>query len=117
VDYRLTTSHWWGRTGGVVGVPPPKKGRRQIERKMQHLKPGPPELRLEAEPPSGPFRRKPDRKQHDSEDRDDLAPKNLGRGHGTPPSEIVMKPLQLQVLFGRCRGRVRRSEKYLLQRS
>src|SRR6202034_4835683 len=61
------------------------EGRRKVEREMQQLEPGVAELGLEAEAPSRPLRRAPDRQQDDREDGDDLAPENLGGGHRRRP--------------------------------
>src|ERR1019366_785566 len=60
---------------GVIGVPPPEEGWREIHRHAtRQLEPGLPEFRLEAEPPRRPLRRGPDRQKHDQEYDDDLAP-------------------------------------------
>ena len=67
---------------GVVGEPPPEEGRRLVDRPAEQLEPGPAELRLEGEPPSRPFRRRPHEGEHDGADEEDLAPEDLGRVHG-----------------------------------
>src|SRR3546814_5009170 len=40
---------------------PPEEGRGMVDRQARQLEPGCPELRLEAEPPCGPLRRRPGR--------------------------------------------------------
>ncbi|QYU70876.1 acetyl-CoA carboxylase biotin carboxylase subunit [Leptolyngbya sp. 15MV] len=70
------------RRVGVVPVPPQEEGGRRVDRHA-----GPdihrlPELRLVAEAPGDPLRRAPDRGEHDQEDDQDLAPEDLGGGHG-----------------------------------
>ncbi len=67
---------------GVVEVPPPEEGWRRIDRQPGEIEPRRAELRLEAEPPRRPLRRAPDGGEHDGEDDEDLAPEDLGRGHG-----------------------------------
>ena len=67
---------------GVVGEPPPEEGRRLIDGPAEQLEPGMAELRLEAELPSRPFRRRPDEGEHDGADEEHLAPEDLGRVHG-----------------------------------
>ncbi len=70
-----------GRRIGVIGVPPPEEGGRQIDgHAARQLEPRLTKLRLEAEPPSRPLRRRPDRDEHDEEDDGDLAPQDLGGG-------------------------------------
>ena len=69
-------------------VPPPEEGRRQVDRRAHQFEPGRPELRLEAEPPCGPLRRRPHGREHDREDDEDLTPEDLGCGQGLPPSMI-----------------------------
>ena len=62
--------------------PPPEERRRGVDRPaMQDLEPGQAELRLVAELPGRPLRRRPDEGQHDQADGDELAPEDLGRGH------------------------------------
>ena len=71
------------RCVGIVGIPPPEEGRRQIDgNARRELKPGVSELRLIAEPPRRPLRRGPHRDEHDGQDAGDLAPKYSGCGHG-----------------------------------
>jgi hypothetical protein len=71
------------RCVGIVGIPPPEEGRRQIDGDARcELKPGVSELRLIAEPPGRPLRRGPHRDEHDGQDAGDLAPKYSGCGHG-----------------------------------
>ena len=66
---------------GVIGVPPPEEGGREIDRHAtRQLEPGLTEFGLEAEPPRRPLRRGPDREEHDQEDDDDLAPEDFGGG-------------------------------------
>ena len=67
---------------GVIEVPPPEESRRWIDRQPDEIEPWRAELRLKPEPPRRPLRRAPGRGQHDREDGEDLAPENLGRGHG-----------------------------------
>ena len=64
---------------GVVGEPPPEEGRRLIEGPAEEFEPGPAELRLKAELPCGPFRRRPEKGEHDGADEEHLAPEDLGR--------------------------------------
>ena len=73
-----------GRRISVVVVPPPEEGRRHIDRRSHNLEPGRAKLRLEAEPPRGPLRRGPHRREHDREDDEDLAPEDLGGGQICP---------------------------------
>ncbi len=63
----------------IVGEPPPKEGRRLIERPTEDLEPRTAELRLEGQTPSDPFRRCPDKGEHDGADEEDLAPEDLSR--------------------------------------
>ena len=54
------------RCVGIVGIPPPEEGRRQIDgNARRELKPGVSELRLIAETPGRPLRRGPHRDEHD----------------------------------------------------
>ena len=54
------------RCVGIVGIPPPEEGRRQIDgNARRELKPGVSELRLIAETPCRPLRRGPNRDEHD----------------------------------------------------
>src|SRR5256885_7783229 len=54
------------RCVGIVGIPPPEEGRRQIDgNARRELKPGVSELRLIAETPRRPLRRGPHRDEHD----------------------------------------------------
>src|SRR4051794_920962 len=47
----------YSRCVGIVSIPPPEEGRRQIDgNSRRELKPGVSELRLKAEPPSRPLR-------------------------------------------------------------
>ena len=74
---------------GVVGEPPPEEGRRLVDGPAEDIKPGVAELRLEAELPCGPFRRRPDEGEHDGADEEHLAPEDLGRVHGDEGSAKV----------------------------
>ena len=67
---------------GVVGEPPPEEGWWLVDRPAEEFEPRVPELRLEAEPPGDPFRRRPDEGEHDGADEEHLAPEDLGRVHG-----------------------------------
>ena len=69
---------------GVVVVPPPEEGERQIDRDTCDLEPRRPELRLKAEPPGSPLGREPHRREHDRKDDEDLAPEDFGGGHLVP---------------------------------
>lgn len=73
------------RRVGVIGIPPPEKGRRRVKREMQNLEPGASEFRLKSEAPCRPLGRGPDRQQDDGEDGDDLTPENFGCGHCSRP--------------------------------
>ncbi len=71
------------RRVGVVGVPPPKEGGREVNRHAwQEFEPWLPELWLVAKFPRHPLRRPPHGDEHNCEDNNDLTPKNPGRGHG-----------------------------------
>ena len=73
---------------GVIGVPPPEEGRREIDgHAARQLEPRLTEFRLEAEPPRRPLRRGPDRDEHDQEDDDDLAPEDFGGGQVRVPRQ------------------------------
>src|SRR5690606_34980988 len=61
-------------------------GRRRVNRPAGQLEPRIAKLRLEAEPPSHPLRRTPDRHQHDQGTGRDLAPQDFCPGHGGGPS-------------------------------
>ena len=69
---------------GVVGVPPPEEGRGKIDGNTQQLEPWSAKLRLEAQSPSRPLRRRPDGDQHDGNNDGDLAPQDLGGRHPDP---------------------------------
>ena len=69
---------------GVVVVPPPEEGHRKVDRRIRNREPGRPKLQLEAEPPRRPLSGAPQRREHDREDDQDLAPKDLGGGQGAP---------------------------------
>ena len=64
---------------GVVGEPPPEKGRRLAEGPAQAYEPGIAKLRLKAQLPCGPFRRRPEEGEHDGADEEHLAPEDLRR--------------------------------------
>ena len=69
---------------GIVGKPPPEKGRRKINgNARREFKPRAAELGMIAEPPRRPLRCSPRRDKYDSQDADDLTPKYSGCGHGT----------------------------------
>jgi uncharacterized protein (DUF2235 family) len=57
---------------GIIGVPPPEEGRREIGRHAtRQLEPGLPQLGLVTEPPCDPLRRRPGRHENDCEDNTD----------------------------------------------
>jgi hypothetical protein len=66
---------------GVERKPPPEEGRRRIKLQFPNHEPGIAELRLIAEPPGCPLRRRPRRGDYNREDNKNLIPKDLGRGH------------------------------------
>ena len=66
---------------GIVGVPPPEKGRRIVERPAAQLEPWCAKLPLKSEPPRRPLGRAPDRRQHDDDDDGDLAPEDTASRH------------------------------------
>jgi len=75
---------------GVIGVPPPEEGGRQIDgHAVRDLEPRLTKLGLKAELPRRPLRRGPDRDEHDERDDDDLAPENLGCGQVRLPRKQV----------------------------
>jgi hypothetical protein len=59
---------------GVVGEPPPKEGRRLIERPAKNLEPRAAKLGLERQAPRNPLRRSPEEREHDEADEEHLAP-------------------------------------------
>src|SRR5258706_10316987 len=70
------------RRVGVVGVPPPEESRGQVDRSAApKLEPRLTKLRLVAQSPCRPLRRRPQGDEHDGEDDGDLTPENLGGGH------------------------------------
>ncbi len=71
---------------GDVGEPPPEEGGRLIDRPAEKSKPGLAELRLEGEPPGGPFRRSPDEAEDGSADDKNLDPEDLRGVHCDPRS-------------------------------
>ena len=71
---------------GVVGVPPLEEAPGVIDRPGEDPEPGQAEPRLVGELGRGPFGRYPQAANHDREDDQDLAEKELGRGH--PPSHV-----------------------------
>ena len=72
-DARALDEH--RRGVGVLGIPPPEKGRGKIDRHAgRQLEPGLSQFRLESESPRRPLCRGPDRDKHDQTDDDNLAP-------------------------------------------
>ena len=68
---------------GVEGEPPPEEGERRVDRPVPHDEPGPPELRLEGQAPSRPFRRGPDPGKDQQEDERELRPHHFRAVHGS----------------------------------
>ncbi len=66
---------------GVVGEPPPEEGWRMVNRPAEQLEPRVAKPRLKPELPRGPFRRRPDEREHGRADEEHLAPEDLGRVH------------------------------------
>src|SRR5713101_3754789 len=67
---------------GVVGIPPPEESRRQVDRNAApKLEPRLTKLRLVAQSPCGPLRRRPNGDEHDGENDGDLTPEDLRGGH------------------------------------
>ena len=89
---------------GVEGVPPPEKRDRNIDRHAtRDLEPWLPELRLVAELPGHPLRRRPLRHEQHRPDGENLAPKYSGRGHAkaSSPSALAgQEPLGLGRAYG-----------------
>jgi hypothetical protein len=65
------------RSIGIVVIPPPKEGRRDIDGRLGELEPGKPELRLETEPPRRPLPRGHGRSKHDQKHDEDLTPEDF----------------------------------------
>ncbi len=67
---------------GVIGVPPPEEGGRQVKWKAEQPKPGLAQFRLEGQPPCHPLGRAPNAQKDNRKNGEDLAPENFGCGHG-----------------------------------
>ena len=66
---------------GVEGIPPPEQRGWVVDRPAGQLEPWIAELRLKAETPCGPLRRRPSHHQNDGEDDGDLTPKDSASAH------------------------------------
>lgn len=66
---------------GIVEIPPPEERWRIVDRPARHHEPWLAELRLKAELPRCPLRRRPCRQQNDDGNEGDLPPKNLTSAH------------------------------------
>ena len=75
-----------------------------VEGPTEQLEPRAPELRLEAEPPSRPLRRRPHEGEHDGADEENLAPEDLGRIHGDGRSGGRLWQAQARIEDARVQG-------------
>src|SRR5690606_2472094 len=66
---------------GIEREPPPKEGRRIVDRPAGQIEPRVAELRLKPEPPCGPLCRRPGHYQDNGEDDGDLAPEYSASTH------------------------------------
>ena len=86
---------------GVIGVPPPEKGGRQIDRNSRgQFKPWQSKLRLITELPGNPLRGSPHRDEHDRKDDNDLPPENFGRGHDDRGSGVACAKSKCRIASG-----------------
>src|SRR6185312_15744573 len=87
------TFHKDRRCVGVIGIPPPEEGGRQVKWKTEQAEPGLAQFRLEGQPPGHPFGRAPNAEEDNRKNGEDLAPENFGRGHRFRLSSEGQRPI------------------------